>query len=166
MCKLKLHLVLQLITWAEMELHIITSEHEVLNTLLPPDNSAPDLDTFSTFDHAPACCPSAPVFSSGGKGLLLPLCLDTTVPPGIPSEMLCLPTTYIRSGVLWCEDTPSDRVHCGQGDFSSSAQLPVLFSRSLQSSPLKSEQKVLPLLGQGSMMIMIGYFFPVFSPPP
>lgn len=33
-CKLKLRLVVQLITWAEMELHIITSEHEVLNTLL------------------------------------------------------------------------------------------------------------------------------------
>lgn len=45
--------------------------------------------------------------------------------------------------------------------------LPLLFSRLLQSSPLKVEQKVLLLLGQGIMMIMIEVvgFFPVFSPP-
>lgn len=53
--------VLQLITWAEMELHIITSEHEVLDALLPVQNPAPDPDTVSTFDRAAACCPSAPV---------------------------------------------------------------------------------------------------------
>lgn len=60
-CKLKLHLVLQLITWAEMDLHIITSEYEILSILLPAHNPAPGLHTLSSFDHASACCPSAPV---------------------------------------------------------------------------------------------------------
>lgn len=44
--------------------------------------------------------------------------------------------------------------------------LPLLFSRLLQSSPFKVEQKVLLLLGQGIMMIMIEWGFSscFFSP--
>lgn len=166
MCRLKLRLVLHLITWVETELHIITSEHEVLNTLLPAYNPAPHLDTFRTFSPAATCCPSAPVivFLWWKRSIVTTLlgyhsCPGHTLSDALPSHDL---------HQVWCplvmEETPSDR--CGQGDFSSSALLPMLFSRFLPPSPLKFEKKVLPLLGQGTMMIMIGHFFPLFSPPP
>lgn len=75
--------------------------------------------------------------------------------------MLYLPTICVWSGVLWCGETPPDRAYCGL-----QLMLPVLFSRPLQSSPLKVEHEVLPLLGQGTIMIMTEYFFPVFFPTP
>ena len=110
-CKLKLHLVLQLITWAEMELHIITSEHEVLNTLLPAHNPAPDLDTFSTFDHAAVCCPSAPliIFLCRYHFVWMPQSLQA-----YPLRCSTLPQpvlSLVSFGVGRLH--PSDTVHCG-----------------------------------------------------
>lgn len=121
-CKLKLHLVLQLITWAEMDLHIITSEYEVLSILLPAHSPAPGLHTLSSFDHASACCPSAPVmiFLWWKRSVVTilfgyhsPIPSPPPSPPGIPSELLYIPTTCVGPAVLWCEETASERVHCG-----------------------------------------------------
>lgn len=92
---------------------------------------------------------------------MFPLCLDATVPLATPAEPLHLPTTCTSSDLLWREETPSRSIHRGL-----QLMLPLLFPRPLQPRPLKAAQKILPLLGQGTMMIMIKHVFPVSSPPP
>lgn len=74
-------LVLQLITWAEMELRIIASEHEVLDALLPAQNPAPDLGTLSAFDAAAARCPAPLTIFLWWKRSVVPTLFGCHSPP-------------------------------------------------------------------------------------
>lgn len=146
-----LHPVLQLTNWAEMELHITTSEHEALTPSFQHTALLQTRRTSVPLIEAAACGSSAPVttFLRWKRSVVLTFCSH-------PLRCSTFPQS-VWSGVLWCGETPPDRAYYGR-----QLMLPVLFSRPLQSSPLKVEHKVLPLLGRGTMMIMTEYFFLFF----